>query len=142
MFFLPYGVRVSTVAEAMSGFKYWPTENIENDPYFDVSPKMREGPWNYWINLRLSWEGLLSGLRIRPFVEIRNLTDHKNILAYNRTPFMEAKDQTIFEIGRDFVPKSGDEPDPEGYRKVPHDTLGRLLYGPARQAWIGVDISF
>ena len=155
MFFLPYGVELSWVAEAASGFKYYPTENVDNDPYFKVSPKLRAGPWNYNINGRLTLspvmlleqvgalsKGALGGINVRFFAEVRNITNHENILAYNNTPFLEATDQKIFEIGRDFKPKSGDEEDPEGYRKIPHDTMGRLLYGPARQIWAGLEFSF
>lgn len=155
MLYLPYGVELSAVSELTSGFKYWPTENIDNDPFFNVSPKLREGPWNFWVNTRLTLNPLnllqdagalsknsLGGMNVRLFAEIRNLTNHKNILAYNNTPFMEATDQRIFEIGRDFKANTGDEEDPQGYRKIPHDTLGRLLYGPARQIWAGLEFSF
>jgi hypothetical protein len=63
-------------------------------------------------------------------------------LAFNNTPFNEAKDQRIFEIGRDLKPNTGDEGDPEGIHRLPHDTLGRMLYGPARQIWAGLEFSF
>ena len=140
--FMPYNVQVSAIGNAMSGFKYLPRENIDNDPWFDVSPKLREGDWNFWVNLRLTWEGKIGTLRFRPFAEVRNVTNHKNVLAYNNTPFNEATDQKIYELGRDYKPNTGDEKDPEGYWKVPHDVLGRLLYGPARQFWAGIEIGF
>jgi hypothetical protein len=142
LFFMPYNVQASAVAYVMSGFKYLPSENTKNDPWFDISPELREGPWHFELNLRLSWEANLSGVRIRPFAEVRNLTNKKNILAYNRTGFHESEDQSIFEIGRDGVPNSGDEEDPEGYWRVPFDWLGRPLYGPARQFWVGMEFGF
>jgi len=143
LFFAPYGFQLSSVAEVMSGFKYYPIENVDNDPYFQISPKLKEGPWNWWVNLRATKEFVLPrGTRARLFGEVRNLFDHKNVIAYNNTPFNEATDQRIFEIGRDFKPKTGDEQDPEGYRKVPHDWFGRLLYGPAREFWAGLEFSF
>jgi len=142
IFFLPYKIQLSTVAELTSGFKYWPIENVGQDPYFEISPRMQEGPWNWWINARLTKELTFGKMRIRVFGEARNLTNHKNILAFNNTPFNEAKDQSIWEIGRDSIPNTGDEQDPEGIRRVPHDTLGRLLYGPARQFWVGLEVSF
>ncbi|MDZ7386315.1 MAG: TonB-dependent receptor [candidate division KSB1 bacterium] len=142
LFYLPFDFELSAVGNAMSGFKYLPTENIDLDPWFAVSPKMREGPWNYWLNLRLTWEGKLAGIRFRPFVEVDNVTNKENILAYNRTPFYENIDQKIFELGRDGKPKSGDEGDPKGYWNVPFDWLGRPLYGPARQIWAGLEIGF
>lgn len=142
MFFLPADLLVSAIGNAMSGFKYLPTENIEDDPWFDVSPKMREGPWNYWINLRLSWEGNFGGIRIRPFAEVRNVTNKENILAYNNTPFQANLDQRLWELGRDLQPNTGDEEDPEGYWRVPFDWYGRLLYGPSRQIWVGMEIGF
>ncbi len=140
--FLPLNIQASLIGEAQSGFKYYPTENTESDPWFSVSPKLREGPWNYCLNVRLSWEGKINGLRIRPFAEARNVTNHKNILAYNNTPQQESTDQKIWELGRDFIAGSGDENDPEGYRRVPHDWLGRLLYGPSRQIWVGMELGF
>jgi len=142
LFFMPFNVQASAVANVMSGFKYLPSQNVNNDPWFDVSPKMKEGPWNYWVNLRLSWEGTFGGIRIRPFAEVRNVTNKKNVLAYNNTPFYESTDQSIFEIGRDLKPNSGDEEDPEGYWRVPFDWLGRSLYGPARQFWVGMEFGF
>lgn len=142
IFFIPYNVQLSAVANAMSGFKYVPTENTENDPWFDVSPKLREGPWNYWINLRLSWEGNLGGLRFRPFAEVRNVTNKENILAFDRTGFFGPTNQQIFELGRDGKPNTGDEKDPEGNWRQPFDSFGRLLYGPARQFWVGMEIGF
>ena len=142
LFFLPYDVQLAAIGNAMSGFKYLPTENTEDDPWFDVSPKLREGPWNYWINLRLSWEARIGGLRFRPFAEVRNVTNKENILAYNMTPFQEATDQRIFELGRDGKPDTGDEQDPKGTWNVPFDWFGRSLYGPARQIWAGLEIGF
>lgn len=142
LFFLPLNLQAAVIGEAQSGFKYFPTENTENDPWFGVSPSMRQGPWNYWLNIRWSWEGTFGGIRMRPFVEVRNLTNHKNILAYNNTPQQESTDQKIWELGRDFIANSGDENDPEGYRRVPHDWLGRLLYGPSRQIWVGLELGF
>ncbi len=142
MVFLPADVQISAIGNAMSGFKYLPTENTENDPWFDVSPKMKEGPWNYWVNLRLSWNGNVGGMRLMPFVEVRNVTNKKNILAYNNTPFQASVDQKIWELGRDLQPDTGDEQDPEGYWKVPFDWMGRPLYGPARQIWAGIEFGF
>lgn len=142
MFFLPYDMQLSAIGNAMSGFKYLPKENTEDDPWFDVSPPLREGPWNYWINLRLSWEANIGGIRFRPFAEVRNVTNKENILAYNSTPFQEAIDQRIFELGRDGKPDTGDEQDPKGTWNVPFDWFGRSLYGPARQIWAGLEIGF
>ncbi len=141
-FFLPVDFELAAIGNAMSGFKYFPTENTENDPWFNVSPKLREGPWNYWLNLRLSWEGKMGGVRMRPFVEVRNVTNKENILAYNNTPFNESVDQRIFELGRDSKPNTGDEQDPKGKWNVPFDWFGRYLYGPARQIWVGLEVGF
>lgn len=142
IFYLPYGVRISSIGELTSGFKYRPLENTGNDPYFDISPGIRTGPWNYYLNTRLTKEFHFGFMNMRLFGEVRNITNHKNILAFNNTPFNEAKDQTIFEIGRDLKPNTGDEQDPEGIRRLPTDSLGRLLYGPARQIWAGLEFSF
>lgn len=142
LFMLPFNVYLTAIGNAMSGFKYFPTENTENDPWFDISPKLREGPWNYWLNLRLSWERKIGSMRVQPFAEMRNVTNKKNILAYNNTPFNESYDQTIFELGRDGQPDTGDEQDPEGYWRVPFDWLGRPLYGSARQILVGLEIGF
>jgi hypothetical protein len=142
LFYLPYDVNIAAIGTAQSGFKYFLTENTDEDPWFDVAPPLQEGPWNYWLNLRLSWEGKFGGIRIRPFAEVRNVTNHKNILAYNNTPFSEATDQKIWELGRDQIPDTGDEEDPEGINRLPHDVMGRLLYGPARQVWAGIELGF
>ena len=142
IFFMPYNVQASAVAYLMSGFKYLPTENIKNDPWFDISPELREGPWHFDLNLRLSWQAKLAGVRFQPFAEVRNVTNRKNILAYNNTPFNESTDQVIFEIGRDGIPNSGDEQDPEGFWRTPFDWMGRPLYGPARQIWVGMEFGF
>ncbi|MDW7682087.1 MAG: TonB-dependent receptor, partial [bacterium] len=85
LFYMPYNIQASAVAYLMSGFKYFPTENIKDDPWFDISPELQEGPWHFELNLRLSWQANLAGIRFRPFAEIRNLTNRKNILAYNNT---------------------------------------------------------
>lgn len=142
MFFLPGNVQASALAYAMSGFKYFPSENTENDPWFDISPELREGPWNYWVNLRLGWEGKISGIRLRPFVEVRNVTNKKNVLAFDRSGFFGPTNQKIFELGRDGKPDSGDEEDPEGQWRRPFDQMGRLMYGPARQIWVGMEVGF
>lgn len=142
LFFLPYNIQVAAIGNAMSGFKYLPSENTDNDPWFGVSPKLKEGPWNYWVNLRLSYEAKVGGMRFRPFAEVRNVTNKKNVLAYNNTPFQASGDQKIFELGRDLQPNTGDEGDPEGYWRVPFDWLGRSLYGPARQFWVGMEVGF
>jgi|GEM_PF-657381 len=142
MLFLPYDIQASGLAYLMSGFKYWPAENTENDPWFDISPELREGPWNYWINVRLGWEGEFGGIRLRPFAEVRNLTNKKNVLAYDRTGFFGSENQKIFELGRDGKPDTGDEEDPEGHWRRPFDQMGRMLYGPSRQIWVGMEIGF
>ncbi len=140
--YLPYNFQVSAIGELTSGFKYRPIENTGNDPYFDISPGIKTGPWNYYLNTRLTYTLNLDFMKIQAFAEVRNITNHKNVLAFNNTPFNEAKDQRIFEIGRDLKPNTGDEGDPEGIHRLPHDTLGRLLYGPARQIWAGLEFSF
>ncbi|MBN2092691.1 carboxypeptidase-like regulatory domain-containing protein [candidate division KSB1 bacterium] len=142
MFFLPYDFQIAAIGNAMSGFKYQPTENTDNDPWFNVSPKLREGPWNYWINLRFGWQAKVAGIRFQPFVEVHNVTNKENVLAYNYTPFQEGIDQRIFELGRDGKANTGDEQDPKGSWNVPFDWFGRSLYGPARQIWAGLEIGF
>jgi len=92
--------------------------------------------------LRLGWQAKVAGMRIQPFVEIHNVTNKENILAYNLTPFQEAIDQRIFELGRDGKANTGDEQDPKGSWNVPFDWFGRSLYGPARQIWAGLEIGF
>ena len=141
--YLPYGFQISSVAEAMSGFKYWPLENMNNDPYFDISPTLEVGPMNYNINVRVTEVISLGSMQLRIFGEVRNLTNKENILAINLTPFNADQDQRIFEKGRDMKPDTGDEEsDPEGVFKLPHDRMGRMLYGPARQFWMGLEVSF
>jgi hypothetical protein len=143
MAFLPYGVNATVVGEAASGFYYQLTENVENDPYFTISRKLGQGPWTWQLNLRLSKEFRLMGdMRINLFGEVRNILDRKNILGYANNPFQEAKDQKIWELGRDLKPKTGDEHDPEGVYRQPTDTYGRLLYGEPRTIWAGLEFSF
>jgi len=142
MFFLPQNIIVSAVGNFMSGFKYVQEENLDEDPWFDVSKPVKEGPWNYWINLRLSWEGNFGGIRIRPFAEVRNVTNKENVLAFDRNGFLGPQNQQIFELGQDLKPNTGDEQDPQGFWKFPYDLMGRPLFGPARQIWAGIEIGF
>jgi hypothetical protein len=145
MFFLPYGLEASTVTELSSGFKYIPKQNVNNDPFFDIDPGYEEGPWNFNLNLRLTLNpftlmqdaGMMSrealgSMKLRCFLEVRNLTNHENILTFNNTAGNEDKDQLIWEL----------EEDPEGVYSRCFDRLGQLIYGPARQIWLGCEFAF
>ncbi|GBD93172.1 hypothetical protein BMS3Abin05_00755 [bacterium BMS3Abin05] len=130
--YLPYGVQLSSIGDVTSGFKYRPLENTKHNPYFNITPGINTGPWNYHVNVRLTKLFRFGQMKMSVFGEVRNITNHENILAFNNTPFMEAKDQIIFEL-------TGN---PEGVRNVPHDAFGRMLYGSARQLWAGLQFSF
>ena len=141
-FFLPFNFNLSAIGQAQSGFKYYPIENPEANPWFDVAPPLEEGPWTYHLNLRLNWQGEVGGMHFRPFLEVRNVTNHKNILTYKSSPFRAADDQRVFELGRDLQPNTGDEQDPEGWHGDSYTNNGQLVYGPAREIFVGLHVSF
>ncbi|NOZ57939.1 MAG: TonB-dependent receptor [Calditrichaeota bacterium] len=143
MLFLPYGVNWTNVVEAASGFYYQLTENVENDPYFTISRKLGQAPWTWQWNLRISKEFRFAGhFRANLFGEVRNVLNRKNILGYANTPFLGGKDQTLWELGPDLKPNTGDEHYPEGVYRQPTDIYGRLLYGEPRTIWAGLEFSF
>ncbi len=142
MFFIPYNFQLAAIGNAMSGFKYRQTEDVDNDPWFNVSHPIKEGPWNYWLNLKLSWEGKLGGIRFQPFVEVRNVTNKENILAFDRNGFDAVLNEKMYQVGRDGLPNTGDEQDPQGVNKMPFDAFGRMLYGEARMIWAGIELGF
>lgn len=143
-FYLPYGFNLSTIGYVSSGFKYYPIENIQDNPWFDIAPPLKEGPWNVEVNLRANWEGEVGGFAIRPFVEVRNILNYENILGIRSTRgFGAAQDQQVWELGQDLIPDTGDEQDPEGFQYPdPYTEYGRLVYGPAREIWVGLHMNF
>jgi outer membrane receptor protein involved in Fe transport len=128
----PYEVTVSSIGRFESGFYY---------PLTLGDPRARElgvGPWTNQIDLRLEKMFDLGMARVAVFLDIVNLFDKKNVIAYDNSP----TGQLIWE-------RTGD---PTGYdaaavpnpahtgRPITQD--GSPIYDVPREVYFGINVNF
>ncbi len=120
---LPYDISVGLTGSLESGFLY--RKQIDADPR---DRELLTGPTNHQIDLRLEKRFFFferSGVDV--FVDIINLLDHDNIIAFNSNP--QSDEPEIFE-------RTGSP----GSRLIQRD--GSALYGVARNVYFGARLRF
>ena len=120
---LPVDLRLSTFTTAASGFLY--PLSLE-DPR---SRKLGVAPWNIRTDMRIEAGVKLAGLRVSPFIEIRNVFDRANIIGYDNST---NEGQVLWEQ--------------KGIPTGPLATVvfrdGSSAYDIAREVYFGIKIDF
>jgi len=125
----PYDIRVTSIGTFQSGF-YYPLTQV--DPRIS-SRELGQAPWNKMVNVRVEKLFALAGLRIGVFVDVKNIFNSENILAYDYT--------TTGAVLWEQSIKDGN-PDPTGTMKRPVGTDGTLFYDIPREIYFGARIEF
>lgn len=120
---LPYEFSLGLTGNFESGFLYEP---FNRDDQRDRS--LTTGPANYQVDLRMEKRFTFAErFGVDLYVDVVNLTDHDNIVAYNRSEF-SGEAANFQETGN------------PGSRLIQRD--GSVLYGPARTVYFGTRLRF
>jgi hypothetical protein len=120
---LPFDFSLGVTGTMESGFLY--TRQIGRDPR---DRELLTGPTNYQIDLRLEKRfNFGNRLGADVYLDIINLTDRLNVLAYNTNPL--TRELEVFE-------RTGNP----GSRLIQRD--GSALYGQARNVYFGARVRF
>ena len=122
---LPYQVSLSLIQRIESGFAY-PLTQTSDDPRARETDR---APVNATTDMRLTRRFPLSGWKGGVFVEVTNLLDRKNILAFDNSTIPS---QVQWE----------EDQDPAGELKRAFSCASIPLYGPPRQIGLGVTLDF
>ncbi len=120
----PYDIMLSSVGRFESGFYYRRTLG---------DPRARElavGPWNKQVDLRIEKPFNLGPARVSVYVDVLNVLDWKNILAF------DASNVGQIEWERNGDPTGG----PTAPRPVTQD--GSLIYDIPREIYVGLMLNF
>ena len=120
----PYDISLVGIGTLLSGFYY-----IKRyvDPRY---PEMYlgESPWTKRLDLHIEKSIKISGFRLSAFVDIKNLFDAKNIVAYDNS-----------STGYDLFQTNND---PTGTQKRPIGQDGSLFYDIPREIYFGASFEF
>jgi hypothetical protein len=121
---LPYDIFITGIGLFQSGFKY---VRQYVDPYH-TGRELGQSPWNKQIDVRIEKAIKLSRFRFALFIDIKNLFDAKNIIAYDNT----YTGYGLFQTNND----------PTGTQKRPIGQDGSLFYDIPREVYFGVSLEF
>lgn len=122
---LPYQVSLSLIQRIESGFAY-PLTQTSDDPRARETDR---APVNATTDVRLTRRLPLSGWKGGLFVEVTNLLDRENVLAFDNSTIPS---QVQWE----------EDQDPTGELKRAFSGASIPLYGPPRQIGLGVTLDF
>jgi outer membrane receptor protein involved in Fe transport len=123
---LPMDIASSLISTYESGFLYRVTATA-TDPR-DIESK--RAPFNMTVDLRLTRGFNYGDQRIGAFLEVRNLLDRENIVAFNGGS--DVASQTLWET----------DEDPTGTLGRAFNANGLAIYGPARRVNLGFSLDF
>jgi len=122
----PWEIRLSGTGNFTSGF--WYPEILKSARVLALA----EGPWSRRVDLRLEKGfSLPGGISLDLFVDVMNVFEWSNVLAYYNTPEMG---QLAWEVNGDPTGGSGIN------RPVTYE--GTLIYDTPREAYLGVRVAF
>ncbi|MDE3056758.1 MAG: TonB-dependent receptor [Bacteroidota bacterium] len=119
---VPLDFHLNTFTTYQSGFLY---------PITAADPRSRQigtAPYNMRTDLRLEADFSIAGLRVAPFVEILNVFNRENIIAYDNST-----------AGQQMWEQKGIPTGPYGWAVLPD---GSSVYDIGRQVYSGVAINF
>ena len=122
---LPGGVDLSLIQSLETGFLYRLTQTSE-DPRERATER---GPANASTDVRLTRGVELMGTRAGVFLEVTNLLNRENVLAYDNSTIPS---QVLWE----------EDQDPTGELNRAFSGQSIPLYGPPRQIGLGVSLDF
>jgi outer membrane receptor protein involved in Fe transport len=125
----PADITLSSIGTFQSGFFY---------PLSMTDPRVAgreygQGPWNKQVDVRIEKGFSLDEMRIALFVDIVNVFDWKNIVAYDASTTGTALWETSNKAG---------DPDPTGTMMRPISADGSLFYGVPREIYFGARLNF
>lgn len=123
---LPFNIGSSLISTFESGFLYRVTATA-TDPR-DIETK--RAPYTSTVDLRLTRGFNYGDQRIGAFLEVRNLLDRENIIAFNGGRDLES--QVLWE----------NDEDPTGILGRAFNGNGLPIYGPARRVNLGFSLDF
>jgi hypothetical protein len=123
---LPFEIASSLISSYESGFLYRVTAT-STDPR-DIETKRAD--FNMNVDLRLTRGFDYGNQHIGAFLEVRNLMDRDNVIAFNGGGTSE--DQVLWET----------DEDPTGVLGRAFNSTGRPIYGPARRVNLGFSLDF
>jgi outer membrane receptor protein involved in Fe transport len=123
----PEEITFSMVGTFQSGF-YFPLTQVDARV---AGRELGQGPWNKFVDIRLEKGFSFSGLRASVFLDVTNVFNWTNILAYDNT----STGATLWE-----QTNQQGTPDPTGTLRRPVGDDGTYFYGFPREYYFGVRI--